>query len=159
MRLSFSVDGVPVEAEVHPGDTLLEALRALGFTSVKNGCAHGDCGTCAVLVEGRAVAACLLFAGRAEGRSITTVHGLAGDGGLHPLQRAMLDAGAVQCGFCIPGMLVTAAELLAANPDPSETEVRRALAGNLCRCTGYAKPVEAILAGAALLRAEEVGRG
>lgn len=159
MKLSMMVDGTPVEAEVRPGDTLLEALRALGFTSVKNGCAHGDCGTCAVLLDGRAVAACLLFAAQAEGAAITTVEGLGDHQGLHPLQRAMLDAGAAQCGFCIPGMLVTAAELLAANPDPTEAEVRRALAGNLCRCTGYVKPVEAILAGAALLRGEEVDGG
>lgn len=148
MIVRFQLDGSATEIDVEPGATLLEALREMGATSVKDGCAHGDCGTCAVLVDGRAVAACLLFAAQVDGSSIDTVVGLAGAEGLHPLQSALLDAGGVQCGFCTPGILLTAVELLRNNPHPSELEVRQALAGNLCRCTGYVKIVEGVLLGA-----------
>ena len=114
MKLRLDVNGAPVDMDARPGDTLLEVLRACGYTSVKDGCANGDCGACAVLLDGRAVASCLLFAAQAQGRDVTTIEGLTGaEEAYHPLQRAMLDAGGVQCGFCIPGMILTAADLLA----------------------------------------------
>lgn len=148
MRISFVLDGREIAGDVHPGSTLLEALRGLGATSVKDGCAHGDCGTCAVLVDGRAVTSCTLFAAQADGSRIETVEGLSDDGALHPLQAALLDSGGVQCGFCTPGVVLTALELVRREPRPSERDVRLALAGNLCRCTGYVKIVEGVLAAA-----------
>ena len=152
MRIDLMINGVEQEVDVDPGETLLEFLRRSGYLSVKNGCANGDCGTCAVLVNGRAVASCLLFAPQIADREITTTEHLVDATGLHPLQQALLDAGGVQCGFCIPGMLATALDLLARFPDPSLDQVRAALAGNLCRCTGYVKQVEGILIGAARMR-------
>jgi aerobic-type carbon monoxide dehydrogenase small subunit (CoxS/CutS family) len=152
MRIELNVDGRPVSNDVAPGDTLMEVLRRLGHASVKNGCANGDCGTCAVLVDGRAVTSCLMFAAQADGHEVRTVEGLAGAEGLHPLQQALLDAGGVQCGFCIPGMLMTALDLLERTPDPTPEQVRTALVGNLCRCTGYVKQIEGILVGAARIR-------
>jgi aerobic-type carbon monoxide dehydrogenase small subunit (CoxS/CutS family) len=108
MKIRLDVNGAPLDLDADPGDTLLEMLRAGGYTSVKNGCANGDCGACAVLLDGRAVASCLLFAAQAQGREITTIEGIAGaDEAYHPLQQTMLDAGGVQCGFCIPGMILT----------------------------------------------------
>ena len=157
MIIRFQLDGSAIELEIEPGTTLLEALRGLGATSVKDGCSHGDCGTCAVLLDGRAVAACLLFAAQVDGSSIQTVSSMAGEEGLHPLQSALLDAGAVQCGFCTPGILLTALELVSNNPRPSELEVRQALAGNLCRCTGYVKIIEGVLLGADRLAGTEGG--
>ena len=157
MIIRFHLDGTSTEIDVEPGTTLLEALRDIGATSVKDGCSHGDCGTCAVLVDGRAVAACLLFAAQVDGSSIDTVAGMAGAEGLHPLQSALLDAGAVQCGFCTPGILLTAVELLRNNPTPTERDVREALAGNLCRCTGYVKIIEGVLLGADRLVGSEGG--
>lgn len=145
MKATLTIDGRAVPAEIDPGESLMDVLRRLGHASVKNGCDRGDCGSCAVLLDGRAVNACLVFAAKADGRSITTIEGLAP---LHPLQRAALDSGAVQCGFCTPGMLLTAIDLLEWSPNPTEEEVREALAGTYCRCTGYVKPVEAILAAA-----------
>lgn len=157
MRIGLDVNGATLELEAAPGDTLLEVLRANGYTSVKNGCANGDCGACAVLLDGRAVASCLLFAAQATGREVTTIEGIAGaEGAYHPLQQTMLDAGGVQCGFCIPGMILTAADLLAANPRPTRTEIARYLVGNLCRCTGYVKQIEAIEMAAAILEEEAV---
>lgn len=152
MKIGLVINDTEREVEVDPGETLMEFLRRSGYLSVKNGCANGDCGTCAVLLDGRAVTSCLLFAAQAADREITTVEHLATAAGLHPLQQALLDAGGVQCGFCIPGMLATALDLLARTPDPSLEEVRDALAGNLCRCTGYVKQIEGILTGAARLR-------
>ena len=152
MNIELVINDVEQVVDVLPGETLMEFLRRSGYASVKNGCANGDCGTCAVLLDGRAVAACLLFAAQAADRAITTSEHLANTGGLHPLQQALLDAGGVQCGFCIPGMLATSLDLLARVPDPTLEEVRVALAGNLCRCTGYVKQVEGILAGAARMR-------
>ncbi|MGD2043877.1 MAG: (2Fe-2S)-binding protein [Acidimicrobiia bacterium] len=155
MKLSLDVNGVPLELDAAPGDTLLETLRAAGYTSVKNGCANGDCGACAVLLDGRAVASCLLFAAQAEGREITTIEGIAGaEEAYHPLQQTMLDTGGVQCGFCIPGMILTAADLLAVNPRPTRDEISQYLVGNLCRCTGYVKQIEAIEMAAAILGEE-----
>lgn len=151
MKVSFTVNGRSHRAEIHPGERLLELLRRIGYPGVKNGCSNGDCGACAVLVDGRAVTSCLQFAAHLEGRAITTVEGLAGPEGLHPLQQAMLDTGGVQCGFCIPGILMTSVELLGANPDPTDEDIAVALAGNLCRCTGYVKQIEAVRLAAELL--------
>ncbi len=130
----------------------MDVLRGLGYASVKNGCDNGDCGSCAVLLDGRAVNACLVFAARSGGAEITTLEGMATEGSLHELQTAMLEYGAVQCGFCTPGIVMTAAELLEHNPQPSDREINEAMAGNFCRCTGYTKPREAIHAAAAMLR-------
>lgn len=150
MRLS--INGESSDVTVDPAESLLTLLRRLGYKGVKNGCEAGDCGSCAVLVDGRSVTSCNYPAAAVEGRAVVTVEGLAPDGGLNPLQAAFLDTGAVQCGFCTPGMLVTATELLASNPDPSDDEIKHALRGNLCRCTGYTKPVEAIRVAAARMR-------
>lgn len=151
MNLHITVDGVERTAVVAPGESLMDTLRRIGKTSVKNGCDRGDCGSCAVLVNGRAVNSCLVFAAQLDGAEVETVEGLARDGELHPLQSAALDGSAVQCGFCTPGMLMLALDLLARNPEPSETDVRSALSGSFCRCTGYVKPIEAILAAAGIL--------
>jgi aerobic-type carbon monoxide dehydrogenase small subunit (CoxS/CutS family) len=153
VNLALTVDGVLREVQIVPGDTLMEVLRRLGYASVKNGCAHGDCGTCAVLVDGRAVTSCLLFAAQVDGASITTVEGLSTPEGLHPLQAALLDTGGVQCGFCTPGIVMTALDLLGRVPEPDDHQVREALSGNLCRCTGYVRIVEGILLGAERLAA------
>lgn len=156
MKIRLDVNGAPLELDAAPGDTLLEALRANGYTSVKNGCANGDCGSCAVLLDGRAVASCLLFAAQAEGREVTTIEGIAGaDEAYHPLQQTMLDAGGVQCGFCIPGMILTAADLLSVNPKPTRSQIAEYLVGNLCRCTGYVKQVDAVEMAAAILAEEK----
>jgi aerobic-type carbon monoxide dehydrogenase small subunit (CoxS/CutS family) len=154
MNLEFVLNAVRRSVEVDPGESLMDLLRRLGCKSVHNGCDDGYCGACAVLLDGRAVNACLVFAARTAGRRVDTLEGLAREGVLHPLQRVMLDLGAVQCGFCTPGMIMTALDLLGRNPRPTEQEVRRALAGNYCRCTGYMKPVDAILAAAAEMREE-----
>ncbi len=166
MRVSFTLNGTVTQAEVPPGTTLMELLRGLGAVSVKDGCARGDCGSCAVLLDGRAVTACLLFAGQVEGRQVRTAEGLADEVGLHPLQQAVLDAGGVQCGFCTPGILMAAVDLLDRIPDPTEAQIREGLAGNLCRCTGYVKIVDGIRDAAAMLAAtgrttdgEEAGDG
>jgi len=146
------LNGLRRTVQADPGESLMDLLRRLGCKSVKNGCDDGYCGACAVLLDGRAVNACLVFAARAAGHRVDTLEGLGREGVLHPAQRAALDLGAVQCGFCTPGIVMTALDLLAHNPRPTEHEVREALAGNYCRCTGYVKPVEAILAAAAQMR-------
>ncbi len=144
MRIEVEVNGVRREFEIDPGETLLELLRREGYKGVKKGCETGDCGACAVLLDGRAVNSCLVLAAKVDGRSVVTVEGLEKDGQLDPLQEAFLDVGAVQCGYCTPGMLIAATDLLARNPNPSEAEIKEAISGNLCRCTGYVKQVEAI---------------
>jgi len=147
--LTLTVNRVPYELVVEPGRSLLDALRTdLGLTGTKEGCDDSECGACMVLLDGRPVNSCSYLALQAAGRSITTVEGLARDGRPSALQRAFLEAGGVQCGFCTPGMLMSASALLAANPSPSEDEIRAALAGNLCRCTGYRKIVQAVAAAA-----------
>jgi carbon-monoxide dehydrogenase small subunit len=138
------VDGTPRELHVPPGATLLEALRDGGVKSVKDGCATGDCGACAVLLDGRVVNSCFVFAARVDGSAVTTATGLLDGGELHRLQRAFLDYGAVQCGFCTPGVLLVAKDLLDHNPNPTTEEIRGALAGSYCRCTGYVRPAIAI---------------
>jgi aerobic-type carbon monoxide dehydrogenase small subunit (CoxS/CutS family) len=151
--LSLTVNGVPYSLGVQAGRTLLAALRDdLGLTGTKEGCDDSECGACMVLLDGRPVNSCSYLALQADGREVTSVEGLAEGGEPGALQRALVEAGGVQCGFCTSGMLVSAAALLAERPDPSEDEVRLALAGNLCRCTGYQKIVEGVLAAAAELR-------
>ncbi|MDX2342522.1 MAG: (2Fe-2S)-binding protein [Acidimicrobiia bacterium] len=147
--ISLTLNGSSRHFAISLGETLLEVLRRESLKSVKLGCDTGDCGACAVLVDGRAVNACMVLAVATAGCSVTTVEGLEQDGRLHRLQEALLDAGGVQCGFCSPGMVVAAVDLLSRNPHPTEAEVREGLAGNLCRCTGYVKPVDAILAASA----------
>ena len=159
--LELTVDGLPLSAFVEPGRTLLRVLRDdLGRTGTKEGCDDSECGACMVLVDGRPVNSCSYLALQAAGRRITTVEGLAGPGDeLHPLQRAFLEGGGIQCGFCTPGMLVSAAALLAGDPDPSEEAIQDALAGNLCRCTGYQPILRAVQAAAAELRGKPAAAG
>lgn len=143
--MPFTVNGEPVEAAVVPHATLLEVIREdLGLTGTKHGCELGECGTCTVLVDGTPVLACLALAVAYRDRHITTVEGMAGPAGLHPLQEAFADLGAAQCGYCTPGFLLAAQALLAGNPDPAREEIVYALSGNLCRCTGYLKIFEAV---------------
>ncbi len=145
--ISLTVNGIMHEVAIEPRRTLLELLREdLGLTGTKKGCGIGDCGACTVLVDGVATLSCLMLAIQASGRSVETVEELAKGGKLNRLQQSFVDQGAIQCGFCTPGMLMTAAELLRRNSHPREQEIRRAISGNLCRCTGYQKIVEAIQA-------------
>jgi carbon-monoxide dehydrogenase small subunit len=152
MRIHLTVNGTERVWDVAPGDTLLDVLRREGFVGVKKGCGTGDCGACTILLNGRAVNACLLLAVKAEGGAIVTIEGIAQGGRLHPVQEAFLEAGAVQCGYCTPGMVLSAVSLLSHNPDPSEAEIREAISGNLCRCTGYVKQIAAIERAAARMR-------
>jgi aerobic-type carbon monoxide dehydrogenase small subunit (CoxS/CutS family) len=152
----LSVNGAAYPISVEPHRSLLFALRSeLGLTGSKEGCDDSECGACMVLIDGRPVNSCSYLALQAEGREITTVEGLSDEGELAPLQRAFLQAGGVQCGFCTPGMLISATALLRVNPTPSEDEVRLALSGNLCRCTGYQKIVGAVLSAAEELASSE----
>jgi carbon-monoxide dehydrogenase small subunit len=151
--LRLEVNGAEVEVAVRPNRTLVELLREdLGLTGTKQGCGEGDCGTCTVLLDGVPVNSCLVLALEVEGRRVTTVEGLAREGRLHPVQEAFVETGGVQCGFCTPGMLLVAAALLESNPDPTDEEIREAIAGNLCRCTGYQKIVDSIRAAAGAMR-------
>jgi aerobic carbon-monoxide dehydrogenase small subunit len=152
VRISLRLNGVEQEADVWEGESLLFALRErLGLPGSKNACEQGECGSCSVLLDGKLVCSCLVLAAQAEGHDVVTVEGLAEDGGLHRVQEAFVAAGAVQCGFCTPGLVVAAVELLRQNADPSDDEIREALSGNLCRCTGYTKIFDAVrLAGGAL---------
>jgi len=145
--IQLRVNGELHEVAVHPHWTLLEVLREeLDLTGAKKGCDAGDCGGCTVILDGKPVVSCLTLAVEADGRDILTIEGLAQNGQLHPIQNAFVEHGAIQCGFCTPGMIMSAKALLDENPKPTEEEVKQAIAGNLCRCTGYAKIVEAILA-------------
>ena len=145
MKAAFTVNGERREVEVWEGESLLFALReGLELPGSKNACEQGECGSCSVLLDGWLVCACLVLAAQADGHDVVTVEGLAEDGELHRVQEAFAETGAVQCGFCTPGFVVAAADLLAHNPDPSEDEIREALSGNLCRCTGYAKIFDAV---------------
>jgi aerobic carbon-monoxide dehydrogenase small subunit len=145
MRLELSVNGERREADVWAGESLLYVLRErLGLPGSKNACEQGECGSCSVLLDGKLVCACLVLAAQADGHEVVTVEGLGGDGDLHPVQAAFAETGAVQCGFCTPGLVVATADLLARNPSPSDDEIREALSGNLCRCTGYAKIFDAV---------------
>jgi aerobic-type carbon monoxide dehydrogenase small subunit (CoxS/CutS family) len=148
MTIRLTVNAEPREWSIAPGDLLLDVLRREGYLGVKRGCEKGECGACTVLVDGKPINSCLMFAAQADGRAVLTIEGLAEGGKLHPLQEAFLDHGAVQCGYCTPGMILNAKALLDRNPNPSEAEVREMMSGNYCRCTGYLKPVEAVLAAA-----------
>jgi aerobic carbon-monoxide dehydrogenase small subunit len=149
VSLSLTINGVAHEVLVEPHRTLLEVLRTdLGLTGTKENCLDAECGVCTVLLDGVAVNACILLAVQCRERAVVTIEGLAAGDALHPLQRAFVDAGAVQCGYCIPGMILAAKACLEDNADPTEEEVRAALAGNLCRCTGYQKIAEAVLSAA-----------
>ena len=153
-RISLTVNGRTQVLVVPAHRTLLEALRDAGYYDVKRGCEKGDCGACAVLVDGVAVDSCLTLACTAEGREVTTLAGLGSREAPHPLQQTFMDNGAVQCGYWTPGIIIAAKDLLDRNPDPDEAEIRQALSGNLCRCTGYGKIFEAVEQAATLLRAE-----
>lgn len=145
MLIRLTVDGLARAAEVPAATSLLSVLRdTLGLTGTKNACEEGECGSCSVWLDGEVVCACLVPAVQADGREVRTIASVADDGRLHPVQEAFLDAGAVQCGFCTPGMIVAAVDLLAREPHPSDEAIREALAGNLCRCTGYAKILAAV---------------
>ncbi len=152
MRITLLVNGREQTWEVAPGELLIDTLRGRGYYGVKRGCDTGDCGACAVNVDGRTVNACVTFTGTAAGREVLTIEGLASPEDLHPIQEAFIDCGAVQCGFCTPGMILVAKIFLEENPDPAEADVRKALGGVLCRCTGYRKPVEAVLAAGKRMR-------
>ena len=147
MRLSLNVNGMEHELDVRPTARLIDVLRLqLGLTGVKEGCSEGECGACTVIVDDKAVNSCLVLAAQVRGKKVLTVEGLAGDDGLDTLQRLFIEHGAVQCGFCTPGMLMSAKALLMADPHPTEEAIRLALAGNLCRCTGYTTIVAAVRA-------------
>ncbi len=144
-RLNLTVNGKAEELLIDPHKTLLQVIREdLGLTGAKHGCGVGDCGSCTVLLDGQPINSCLVLAMQADGREVTTIEGLARDGELHPVQDAFIDHGAIQCGFCSPGMILTSKALLDENPKPSSQEIRQAISGNLCRCTGYQKIVEAV---------------
>jgi carbon-monoxide dehydrogenase small subunit len=150
MRIKLTVNGERLEADVWAGESLLYVLRErLGLPGSKNACEQGECGSCSVLYDGTLVCACLILAAQADGHQIVTVEGLAEDGELHRVQEAYAETGAVQCGFCTPGLIVATADLLERNPAPSDDEIREALSGNLCRCTGYAKIFDAVRQAAA----------
>jgi carbon-monoxide dehydrogenase small subunit len=154
-RVSFVVNGTRRELEVEPRRLLVQVLREdLGLTGTHIGCDTSQCGACTVLLDGRAVKSCTVLAVQADGSEVTTIEGLARDGALHPLQEAFWEHHGLQCGFCTPGMIMSAADLLQRNPDPSEAEIRHAIEGNLCRCTGYQHIVAAIAAAAARMRAQ-----
>lgn len=145
VRIALIVNGEPHEADVWGGESLLFALRErLGLPGSKNACEQGECGSCSVLLDGTLVCACLVLAAQADGHAVVTVEGLVEEGRLHRVQEAFVEAGAVQCGFCTPGLVVATADLLERSPDPGEDEIREALSGNLCRCTGYTKIFDAV---------------
>jgi aerobic carbon-monoxide dehydrogenase small subunit len=162
-EILFELNGRPVQARVEPNQSLIEVLRTqAGAIDVKHGCGEGVCGTCTVLLDGEPVNSCLIFAVQADGASVTTLRGLAAENGeLHPLQESFLRQGGSQCGFCTPGMVLTAYWFLGENPHPTRYQIRDALAGNLCRCTGYTKIVDAVedAVGAVRRDREEAGHG
>ena len=145
MRIAVTVNGEPTEAEVWEGESLLYALREhMGLPGSKNACEQGECGSCSVLLDGTLVCACLVLAVQADGHEVLTVEGLGSDAALHPVQEAFATTGAVQCGFCTPGLIVATVDLLSRVPEPTDDQIREALSGNLCRCTGYAKIFDAV---------------
>jgi carbon-monoxide dehydrogenase small subunit len=151
--IQLTVNGEEYEVVVAPNQTLLEVLRDdLYLTGTKEGCGEGACGTCTVLLDGKPVRSCLTLAVEVQGRKVTTIEGLAPMGELHPVQKAFVEYGAIQCGFCSPGMILTTKALLDENPSPTEKEARQAISGNVCRCTGYAKIVEAVLKAAEMVQ-------
>ena len=158
MNLHVTINNEPKEFVCLPTDTLLDLLRREGYSGVKVGCSNGDCGICAVLLNGRTVNSCVVLAGHCQNKKIDTIEGLSkNDGTLHPLQKAFLDEGGAQCGFCTPGLILSAKELLDENPNPTDADVREALSGVICRCTGYVKPIAAVLAAAEEMRRAKGG--
>jgi carbon-monoxide dehydrogenase small subunit len=158
--ISVTVNGDSYQCAIKPNMTLLDFIRdELGLTGTKKGCETGDCGACTVILDGQVVNSCMVLAMETNGKSILTIEGLAREGKLHPLQEAFINYGAIQCGYCTPGMILSAKALLDRNPTPTEQEVREAIAGNLCRCTGYVKIVEAILAVANKNKRKYGGKG
>ena len=156
-HISFKLNGETAEVAFAPHKTLLEVVREdLGLTGTKHGCELGECGTCTVLVDGRSILSCLMLGLDAEGREVITIEGMAENGALHPLQDTFADTGAAQCGYCSPGFLLAAKELIDKNATPSRDEIKEALSGNLCRCTGYIKIYEAVELAAARMRGEEM---
>lgn len=156
-HISFTLNGEPAEVAFAPHKTLLEVLREdLALTGTKHGCELGECGTCTILVDGRSILSCLMLGLDAEGRQVETIEGMAEGGQLHPLQDTFADLGAAQCGYCTPGFLLAARELIEKSPSPSRDEIKEALSGNLCRCTGYIKIYEAIELAAARMRGEKM---
>lgn len=146
MPIRLEVNGRPFDLEIPPHHTLLDVLRDdVRLTGTKECCAEGECGACTVLVNGQAVCSCLVLAVELDGQTVTTIEGIAKDGSLDPIQEAFVSTGAVQCGFCIPGMIVAARQLLASNPHPSRAEIQEGLAGNLCRCGGYSRILDAVV--------------
>jgi carbon-monoxide dehydrogenase small subunit len=157
LQIAFTLNGEPAEVAFAPHKTLLEVLREdLGLTGTKHGCELGECGTCAVLVNGRSILSCLMLGLDAEGQQVKTIEGMALGAELHPLQDTFADTGAAQCGYCSPGFLLVAEELLKKNPNPDRETIKEALSGNLCRCTGYIKIYEAVELAAARMRGEEL---
>ncbi len=155
MRIDLTVNGERVECDVAPGMRLLDLLRdRLHLLGTKEGCGEGECGACTVLLDGRPVASCLVLASQADGKEVLTIEGISDGERLHPIQRAFVETGAVQCGFCTPGFIMSTYALLKENPHPSEEEIRTALEGNLCRCTGYAKIIEAVNRAAEMMEGE-----
>jgi carbon-monoxide dehydrogenase small subunit len=145
VRIALTVNGEPLEGDAWGGESLLTFLRdTLDLPGSKNACEQGECGSCSVLLDGALVCACLVLAAQAEGHDVVTVEGLSANAALHPVQQAFVDAGAVQCGFCTPGLVVAVADLLARTPHPTDDEIRESLSGNLCRCTGYVKIFDAV---------------
>jgi len=153
MNLHVTINNEPKDFICQPTDTLLDLLRREDYSGVKVGCSNGDCGICAVLLDGRTVNSCVVLAAHCQNKKIQTVEVIANkDGTLHPIQKAFLDEGGAQCGFCTPGLILSAKELLDENPNPTDADVREALSGVICRCTGYVKPIAAVLTAAAELR-------
>src|SRR4249920_1235097 len=156
MELELRINGLIKSLEVAPNESLMAALRKEGYYSVKHGCETGECGACTVLVDDMPRLGCVTLAAQVGGSTLTTVESLGSARKLHPLQEAFIDTGAIQCGFCTPGMVLSAHALLKRNPNPTEDEIRDALSGNLCRCTGYVKPIQAVQRAAAILRGEKM---
>lgn len=157
MKLEMTLNGRAVAPEIHAGELLVDVLRRSGCWSVKRGCQDGNCGTCVVQLDGENVCSCLVLAGQAQGREVTTVEGVGSLDAPHPIQAAFVHAAATQCGFCTPGIIMSAKTLLDRNPDPTDEQIREALDGNLCRCTGYVKIFDAVREAAAELRKQREG--
>jgi aerobic carbon-monoxide dehydrogenase small subunit len=153
--VSVTINGEPYEVFIDSRTTLLQLLREhLGLTGTKEGCSEGECGACSVVLNGRLVDSCLIFGAEAHGAQVQTIEGLASNGELHPVQKAFIECGGVQCGFCTPGMIMAGKTLLENIPNPNEDQIRQALGGNLCRCTGYAKIIDAVQAAASMMAAK-----
>ena len=156
MKITFFLNGKETEVDAPSDQRVVDLLREdLNLTGTKEGCGSGECGACTILVDGESRLSCLMLATQLEGRRITTIEGLAAGGKLHPLQEAFVESGAVQCGFCVPGMVLAAVDLLQRNPDPARMEIREGLSGNLCRCTGYQKVVDAVEGAAKKIKKEK----